>query len=99
MRRTLTKHKTLETIGWSASYFYPMLPASSPVANLFKEVSAYIIQTNTNKYISEDSLTNHYVILHIGTQHDFNYFFRTRKKETEPAEFRTFPKLKTAVAR
>ena len=48
-----------------------MLPASSPVANLFKEVSAYIIQTNTNKYISEDSLTNHYVTLHIGTQ---NYF-------------------------
>ena len=39
--------------------------------NLFIEVNAYNTQTTANKYISEDSLTNHYVTLHIGTQ---NYF-------------------------
>ena len=36
--------------------------------NLFIEVNAYNTQTTANKYISEDSLTNHYVTLHIGTQ-------------------------------
>ena len=71
-----------------------MLPASSPIANLLIEVSAYNTPTTTNKYISEDSLTNYYVTLHIGTQ---NYFSQntsflpvTREKETEPAGSRTF---------
>ena len=49
-----------------------MLPAFSPIANLFKEVSAYNTQTTTNKYINEDSLTNYYVTLHIGTQNYLN---------------------------
>ena len=65
-------------------------PASSQIANLFIEISDYNTQTATNKYISEDSLTNYYVTLHIGTQNYFDLVFLTRKKETEPAGSRTF---------
>ena len=68
MRTTLTKHKALETVAITITQ---CSPASSPIANLFIEISDYNTQTTTNKYISEDSLTNYYVTLHIGTQ---NYF-------------------------
>ena len=47
-------------------------PASSLIANLLIEVDDYNTQTTTNKYISEDSLTNYYVTLHMGTQNYFN---------------------------
>ena len=65
-------------------------PASSLIANLFIEVNDYNTQTTTNMYIIEDSLTNYYVTLHIGTQNYFDLVFFTRKKETEPAGSRTF---------
>ena len=54
------------------AYYYAMLPASSPRANLFIEVSAYNTKTTTNKYFSVDTLTNYHVTLHIGTQNYFN---------------------------
>ena len=90
MRRSLTKqsfgNNWLENMQTITQYWL----ASALIANLFIEISSYNTQTTTNKYISEDSLTNYYVTLHIGTQNYFDLVFLTRKKETEPAGSRTF---------
>ena len=63
----------METIGLSTRRLFRNTSQHLlPIANLFIEISDYNTQTATNRYISEDSLTNCYVALHIGTQKYFN---------------------------
>ena len=54
---------------WVHAYYYAMLPASSPIANLLIEVSAYNTQTTTNRFFTSTGQhsTPRYAVNHIYT--------------------------------